>query len=147
MPKESRNYQDDDALIQQIYVTMRLFTKTLNDAIKPYDIYSSEWTIMNYLSKHEDISQSDIASALQIEPAAVSKTLGKMEKKGLVMKSSKQDKREKYIALTDKGLELLPLVSKSVLEHRNKALGELSEKNRGNMRQLMLKVLNNLKEI
>ena len=73
--------QKDDALIHQIYVTMRLFTKNLNDVISPYDVYSSEWTIINYLHHHEAISQADLAAALQIEPAAVSKTIGKMEKK------------------------------------------------------------------
>lgn len=86
--------QKDDALIHQIYVTMRLFTKNLNDVISPYDVYSSEWTIINYLHHHEAISQADLAAALQIEPAAVSKTIGKMEKKGLVTRSSAKDKRE-----------------------------------------------------
>ena len=92
--------QKDDALIHQIYVTMRLFTKNLNDVISPYDIYSSEWTIINYLHHHEAISQADLATALQIEPAAVSKTIGKMEKKGLVTRSSAKDKREKHISMT-----------------------------------------------
>ena len=45
--------QKDDALIHQIYVTMRLFTKNLNDVISPYDVYSSEWTIINYLHHHD----------------------------------------------------------------------------------------------
>ena len=74
--------QKDDDLIHQIYVTMRLFTKNLNEIITPYEVYSSEWTIINYLHHHDEISQADLAAALQIEAAAVSKTIGKMEKKG-----------------------------------------------------------------
>ena len=71
--------QKDDALIHQIYVTMRLFTKNLNEVMTPYEVYSSEWTIINYLHHHAEISQADLAAALQIEAAAVSKTIGKME--------------------------------------------------------------------
>lgn len=137
--------QKDDALIHQIYVTMRLFTKNLNDVISPYDIYSSEWTIINYLHHHEAISQADLATALQIEPAAVSKTIGKMEKKGLVTRSSAKDKREKHISMTPKCRELFPQLATTIAQHRQQSLTGISEQSRQDMLQLMKTMFDNLK--
>ena len=69
----------DDALIHHLYLTMRAFTKGVNDAMKPLGLYSSEWTVLNFVAKHDSFPQSDIAAALEIEGAAISKTLSKME--------------------------------------------------------------------
>lgn len=137
--------QKDDALIHQIYVTMRLFTKNLNDVISPYDVYSSEWTIINYLHHHEAISQADLAAALQIEPAAVSKTIGKMEKKGLITRSSAKDKREKHISMTPKCRELFPQLAATLARHRQQSLTGISEKSRQDMLQMMKTMFDNLK--
>ena len=90
----------DDALIHHLYLTMRAFTKGVNDAMKPLGLYSSEWTVLNFVAKHDSFPQSDIAAALEIEGAAISKTLSKMEQKGLIVRTSSQDKREKRISLT-----------------------------------------------
>ena len=72
----------DDALIHHMYLVMRAFTKGVNEALKPLNLYSSEWTVLNFVTKHDSFPQSDIAAALEIEGAAISKTLSKMEQKG-----------------------------------------------------------------
>ena len=76
--------QLDDALIRQLHVTVRAFTKGVNEVMKPLGLYSSEWTVLNFVTKHDSFPQSDIAAALEIEGAAISKTLSKMEQKGLI---------------------------------------------------------------
>ena len=133
MAKKEKTF-DDDILIHRLYVMMRLFTKTLNDNISPAGIYSSEWAVLNYLTHHDHMLQSEIAQALEIEPAAISKTLSKMEKKGLVSKSSLKDKREKYISL-----------AATVQAHREKALDGLSEKQLKTMLKAISQMNDNLK--
>ncbi len=144
MPDLDRLQKDDD-LIHQIYVTMRLFTKNLNEIITPYEVYSSEWTIINYLHHHDEISQADLAAALQIEAAAVSKTIGKMEKKGLVTRLSAKDKREKHISMTPKCRALFPQLAASVARQRQQSLAGISEKTRQDMLQMMKTMFDNLK--
>ncbi|MCI6607508.1 MAG: MarR family transcriptional regulator, partial [Mitsuokella jalaludinii] len=73
---------DSDRLIHQLYQTMRLFSKTLNQEIADTGIYSSEWTILNLIHHREDCAQTALSQYLGVEPAAISKTLTKMEKKG-----------------------------------------------------------------
>ena len=74
----------DDLLIHQLYQTMRAFSKTLNSEIYTADVYSSEWSILKMVKKHDNISQLELANCLNVEPAAISKTIKKMEEKNLV---------------------------------------------------------------
>lgn len=136
---------DDDVLIHRLYVMMRLFTKTLNDNISSYGLYSSEWTVLNYLIHHDGLLQADIAAALEIEPAAISKTLSKMEKKGLITKSFQQDKREKYISLTPLAKDLFPDLAAAVRTHRKQALASLPESQLRLMLQTISTMTDNLK--
>ena len=136
--------QLDDALIRQLHVTVRAFTKGVNDAMKPLGLYSSEWTVLNFVAKHDSFPQSDIAAALEIEGAAISKTLSKMEQKGLIVRTSSQDKREKRISLTEKGRELYPLAAQAAGSHRSAVLAGLSRDDRRQMLSFIQSMLDHI---
>lgn len=134
----------DDALIHHLYLTMRAFTKGVNEVMKPLGLYSSEWTVLNFVAKHDSFPQSDIAAALEIEGAAISKTLSKMEQKGLIARTSSQDKREKRISLTEKGRELYPLAAQAAERHRSAVLSGLSPENRQQMLSFIQSMLDHI---
>ena len=136
--------QLDDALIRQLHVTVRAFTKGVNEALKPLNLYSSEWTVLNFVAKHDSFPQSDIAAALEIEGAAISKTLSKMEQKGLIVRTSSQDKREKRISLTEKGRELYPLAAQAAGSHRSAVLAGLSRDDRQQMLSFIQSMLDHI---
>ena len=102
----------DDLLIHQLYQTMRAFSKTLNSEIYTADVYSSEWSILKMVKEHDNISQLELANCLNVEPAAISKTIKKMEEKNLVKRQRIQGKREKYIFLTEHAIELYDFLEK-----------------------------------
>lgn len=120
----------DDQLIHQLYQTMRAFSKTLNNEIFMNGVYSSEWSVLKMLREHEAISQLELANALNVEPAAISKTLTKMEKKNLVERQRLPGKREKYISLTTYAQKLYLKIEPKVAKHRTLALNGLSEEER-----------------
>lgn len=134
----------DDALIHHMYLVMRAFTKGVNEALKPLNLYSSEWTVLNFVAKHDSFPQSDIAAALEIEGAAISKTLSKMEQKGLIVRTSSQDKREKRISLTEKGRELYPLAAQAAGSHRSAVLSGLSPDERRQMLSFIQSMLDRI---
>ncbi len=134
----------DDALIHHMYLVMRAFTKGVNEALKPLNLYSSEWTVLNFVAKHDSFPQSDIAAALEIEGAAISKTLSKMEQKGLIVRTSSQDKREKRISLTEKGRELYPLAAQAAGNHRSAVLAGLSPDDRRQMLSFIQSMLDHI---
>ncbi|WP_276836497.1 MarR family winged helix-turn-helix transcriptional regulator [Megasphaera stantonii] len=136
--------QLDDALIRQLHVTVRAFTKGVNEVMKPLGLYSSEWAVLNFVANHDSFPQSDIAAALEIEGAAISKTLSKMEQKGLIARTSSQDKREKRISLTEKGRELYPLAAQAAGNHRSAVLAGLSRDDRQQMLSFIQSMLDHI---
>ena len=133
----------DDQLIHQLYQTMRAFSKTLNNEIFMNGVYSSEWSVLKMVREHEAISQLELANALNVEPAAISKTLTKMEKKNLVERQRLPGKREKYISLTTYAQKLYLEIEPKVAKHRTLALNDLSKEERQTMLKLAQRIYKN----
>lgn len=144
MDKTIWQESDSDRLIHQLYQTMRLFSKTLNQEIADTGIYSSEWTILNLIHHREDCAQTALSQYLGVEPAAISKTLTKMEKKGLIRRVTHPSTRGKFIELTEKGAQAHRDLSSAVAEHRRKALQGLSPEILQGLNDVMLRIQRNL---
>ena len=100
-------------------------TKSLNQLLEAYGLFSSEWTIINSIKIHGEMTQSALADYLNIEQAAISKSLGKLEKKGLVERRIGRDKREKYVFLSQTALRQYPEWSRAIAKHREQTLTAL----------------------
>ena len=101
---------DTDRLMHQIHQTMRLFAKTLNQEIARSGIYSSEWTVLNLIHHRGECAQAELSPYLGIEPAAISKTLVKMEEKGVITRVFRNEPRGKFVRLTEKGEDVSPFL-------------------------------------
>lgn len=76
-------------------------SKSVNRSLDSTNIYGSEWTILKTIHDQGTMTQTALANYLNIEPAAISKTIRQLVKKDLIMRKSGRDKREKYIYLTE----------------------------------------------
>lgn len=69
------------------------------------DISTSEIHILDIIGRREDASISEIASIYEVSKASISKTIDKLVKKGLVVKSlSPENQSRKMVRLTSKGV-------------------------------------------
>ena len=112
----------EDHLVQQMCQTTRAFSKTLNNRICWSGVYNSEWTILRQLRDLDGISELELSEYLGVEPAAISKTLAKLEKKKVIERYYNKTGRGKIIALTAEGLRLYEALDAVVSRHRQKAL-------------------------
>lgn len=115
-------------------------TKSLNQLLEVYGLFSSEWTIINSVKVHGEMTQSALADYLNIEQAAISKSLGKLEKKGLIERRIGMDKREKYVLLSQTAIKQYPEWSRVIAEHREQILSHLQEKEQKELTQLLNKI-------
>jgi len=90
-------------------------------------LFSSEWTIIKVIKEQGSMSQTSLANYLNIEPAAISKSLFKLEQKGLIERRIGTDKREKSVLLTDAAVGKYPIWIEVVARHRKQMLGEMSK--------------------
>ena len=129
-----------DLLIHQIYQTTRAMTKSINQLLEVYGLFSSEWTIINSIKLHGEMTQSTLADYLNIEQAAISKSLGKLEKKGLIERRPGEDKREKYVFISQTALQQYPEWSRVIAAHREQVLAGLQEKELKGLTKLLNKI-------
>jgi DNA-binding MarR family transcriptional regulator len=118
---------DQAKLIHLLYQTTRTISQGVNHVLAEHGIYSSEWSLIVALKETGPISQIALANYLHIEPAAISKTVVKLEEKQLVARKSGLDKREKQVFLTEKALCRFAVWEEAINKHRQTILGDLSE--------------------
>lgn len=82
----------------------RLRRKVFDDVMKPVGVTRSQWWVMAHLSRHDGMSQSDLADVLELGRAALGGLVDRLEATELVRReSTPADRRTKLVFLTDKG--------------------------------------------
>ena len=144
MKEEEWSVADDEYVLHQVFQVVRAFSKTLNNEIYRSGIYSAEWTVPTTVYKGKIQQQSDLIQYLALEPGAISRTLTKMEQKGLIRRSYRENERGKFIELTEKGLQLRQALEEQVNAHRQRVLQGISVAERQQLKKVMSALQKNL---
>ena len=86
----------------------RGYTKILNRSFlnAGYDISREQYELLQVLWKKDNVNQQTISKLLQKDKYNVTKLLNTLQKRGYVQrKMCKEDKRNNFVVLTEKGLE------------------------------------------
>ena len=130
----------DDELIRQLFCTNRIFSRTLHGCVAPLGLHSSEWMVLNFIHLNDGIAQADLIRYFKVEAAAITRTLSRLEKKGLISRHPMEKGRGKYIELTEAGRDLFAKAEPFVTAHRRQALQGLSATERQQLLTLCAKV-------
>lgn len=72
------------------------------------ELYHGQFPILEYIRSHENCSQKDVATRFNVSKPAVSKSISRMVKNGLLeVSSSQQDGRKSVLNVTEKGIKVL----------------------------------------
>ena len=144
MKEEKWSVADDEYVLHQVFQVVRAFSKTLNNEIYRSGIYSAEWTVLTTVYKGKIQQQSDLIQYLALEPGAISRTLTKMEQKGLIKRSYRENERGKFIELTEKGMQLRQSLEEQVNAHRQRVLQGINVAERQQLKKIMSVLQKNL---
>lgn len=127
-------------LVHQLYQTTRAMSKSINRALDSTNIYGSEWIILKTVHTQGTMTQTALANYLNIEPAAISKTLRQLEKKQLIMRQCGTDKREKYIYLTPLAVKQYDTWRQIIKQNSKRVLTAVNEQEQAILMQLLEKI-------
>ena len=130
-------------LIHLLFQTTRAISQGVNQVLAEYGLYSSEWSMVVALKETGPISQIALANYLNIEPAAISKTIVKLEEKGFVERKAGNDKREKKVLLTAKALSQYTIWEKAVDTHRQSILVDLPQEKQAELAVMLKSIYSN----
>ena len=130
-------------LIHLLYQTTRAISCGVNQVLTEHGLYSSEWSIIMTLKESGPISQIALAKYLNIEPAAISKTVVKLEEKGFIVRKNINDKREKKVSLTEKALNQYTIWENAINKHRQSILADLPKEQQSELFAMLEAIYSN----
>lgn len=143
--KSLQDVQNDE-LIRQLFHTTRLFSRTLNSVVISFGLHSTEWMAFYVVYSRGGMSQAELNRYFKVEPAAVTRTLTRLEGKGYIRRRPMTKGRGKYIEVTADGEELFSQLEGAVTRHRNLALQGLDTQDKKDLTRILTKIQGNLKK-
>ena len=102
--KQDKNYE----LIRKMITTNKMHKQAIETVIDDIGIHRGRHLILMNLAKAEKFaSQKEIAERLQITQAAMTVSLSKLERDGLISRKTGADSRYNEIEITEKGKEVV----------------------------------------
>jgi MarR family transcriptional regulator, transcriptional regulator for hemolysin len=119
--------EEKHELFHSIHQLSRNLTKRVNAALEPFEIYSSQWSVLFVLKEKGSMTQKELCHYLAIEAPPMTRTIQKLQKLGLVEQTEGEDRRKKYIGLTEKAITNYPDWEQAVMNVNNQIVSGLSE--------------------
>ncbi len=131
-----------------VHDVARLMRTMYDRRMAPLGLTRSQWWVLNHLYFHQGISQTDLASLLDIEKATVGRLLDRLEAKGWVdRKNDAQDKRTKRVYLTEQVQPTLQIMRDMAAVTRDEAVRTLSKTERKQLRAMLQRMRDDLSGI
>ena len=120
---------------------MNYFKKKL----KPYGMTPVRWSIISVLDSQKEITQTELAEAIDKKQTTIVEMIYAMEEKGLIKRMySERDRRLHYLFLTEKGEELKKTLSPLVKDAQLFVTRQLSDEENTQLKTLLNKVYNGI---
>ena len=110
------------ALFHTLHQLSRQLTNQLNEALKPFGLFSAQWSVLYVLHTKGSITQKELSEYLFVEAPPMTRTIQRLVKQGYVKQIPGKDKREKYIQLTEEAVKEFPKWENAVSESHQDTL-------------------------
>jgi DNA-binding MarR family transcriptional regulator/GNAT superfamily N-acetyltransferase len=135
---------DLEARVEAVRRFNRLFTRrigVLREGLLHSSYSLTEARVLFELANREELTASDLVRELGLDPGYMSRTLGRLERQGLVVKvRSETDGRRRILSLTAEGEEAFKVLDSRSREEVSEMLGGLSEGEQRRLLEAMLTI-------
>jgi DNA-binding MarR family transcriptional regulator len=128
-----------------LHDTARVLRRDFERRSKGTGLTRAQWAVLAYIARNEGSNQAALADMLEIEPITLVRQLDKLEAAGLVeRRPDPSDRRVRRLHLTEATGPLLEQLQGLAAEARETALSGLSDGERRQLTDLLMKVRANL---
>lgn len=140
-------YDFEESIGYWLTITTQAYQRALNEELLPHGLTVRHLQVLGWLALEGDLTQSEMACRLMIEPPSLVGILDRMERAGWINRvASADDRRKKYIRLRP---EAEPVWNRSVecaRRLRERATATLSEDEQRLLKDCLRRVHNQLQE-
>lgn len=127
----------------QLHRFHKRYMQRLTNILAVHELSNANWSLMQYLANEELATMSQIAKYWDVEKPTVSANVKTLTKLEIIQMKQGNDRREKYISLTEKGEKLYENISPEIKFLQNQLLNNLSDE----QQELFEKALSDMEKI
>jgi DNA-binding MarR family transcriptional regulator len=141
-----RAFRLEDHLFFHFSQILARRTRAINARLRPYGLDYSRWRVLAVLHEHSGATMGRLADLTSVDRTTLTRTLGLMEKAGLVARRERErDRRSLAISLTAKGRRLFLRILPLTVAETGRALTGFSSDEIGNLRDRLKRMADNLR--
>ncbi len=103
-------------LFSIIYRFNKLYVFRLQEICSANGITAVQWLVLQHVYKNEGCTSMEIVKEWSVEKPTVSSLVRKLNEQGLLELTSGEDKRQKYLSLSEDGHTLCQKISEKVMQ-------------------------------
>ncbi|EIM07261.1 putative HTH-type transcriptional regulator ywoH [Planococcus antarcticus DSM 14505] len=127
-------------LFHEIHQKSRLSIKEVNETLKEFKLYSSQWSILFCLKQFGSMTQKEIWQYLNVEAPTVTRTIVRLEESGWILRREGKDKRERIVQLSLFAEQKIPEIENRILQTEERLVSHLSDKEQNQLLALLKKI-------
>ncbi len=109
------------------------------------DLHVGQEMLLSTLLNRPAVTQSELAELLRVQPATLSNSLQRLERRAFVRRTrDPDDQRIVRVDITEEGRRLIPLISEKWSQLEQETFGNLTQRQRADLRRLLMKGSKNL---
>jgi DNA-binding MarR family transcriptional regulator len=121
-------------------------TRAINIRLRPHGVDYARWRVLAVLKEHSGATMGQLADLTSVDRTTLTRTLGLMEKAGLVARRERRsDRRSLAISLTAKGRRMFARILPLTLAETDRALTGFSLEEIGTLRDRLKRMAANLR--
>jgi MarR family transcriptional regulator for hemolysin len=129
---------------QRYLLLYRPLISKLNDILSRFDLSYSLWQIIFYVKTNGSTSLVEISNHFNVEKPTITRTVRRLEEKGIVQVVPSNDKREKIIELTETGKDIYKKCRDEITDLENRVMGQIPEIEQYAASHMLLKIRENI---
>jgi DNA-binding MarR family transcriptional regulator len=131
----------EQSLGRWISILYRYGQSYVSKKLECFNIGSGQYVILLTLFRTNGISQEKLSDYLKIDKGSIAKSIKKLEDEGYIRRSiDSDDKRAYKVSLTQKGLDIIPLVQEAIKSWEDIIISDLSDSEKQIIEQLLYRM-------
>jgi MarR family transcriptional regulator for hemolysin len=142
------NYDFQNSIGFWLTLATQAYHRAVSEELAPHGITYRQSMVLAWLALEGELSQTELASKMMIEPPTLVGILDRMERDGWIARHDcPADRRKKIVRAKAAAEPVWDQIVQCALRVRGQATEGLDESQRATLRSLLQRVLRNLKEI
>lgn len=119
----------------------RPYVNAVNNRLAKHQLYTSQWIVLRLICLKESCTLAEIAKETRVEKPSVTRIIQKLMELGYVEIKQGDDKREKYVRLTEQGIEVYTSLQKELSSFLNELTVGIDEADLKTTRDVLNQIL------